>query len=297
MLVKHLYFVSSAFLLGLGAVLSKLLFSPVIADDVTPNPISILTVQLLAGVASLVVIRLATGWQREGFARLKRPAMAGFVLGVGSIGTIFAISMISASEASLVFATQPIVMLGLAWLLLAERIDTRVIILCGIAVSGVILTIVGGQSLANPGRSLGFAFAIFSTCCAALYTVWMRGLSANQDALTAIIVVQSISFLLALLATAVAQLLLNMDWSVGGPFALFFTMVSGVVQYGAAYYLYVLGLKTTPASTAGIYLCLVPVFTIGLAFVIVGETLRPLQWIGAIIVIAAVMAVFASEKQ
>ncbi len=295
--ITHLYFVASAFLLGLGAVLSKLILS-LSADGVTPPaPLVVLCLQVLGGVGFLIVVRLMGGIKTEGLAQLKLPALAGLVLGVGSIGTILAIALITASEASLVFATQPIFVLLLAWALLGERVGWSVVLLCLLAVFGVGLIVVSGPSTATSGRLVGLACAILSITCAALYTVWMRKLSTDTDLLTALLVVQTVSLCVAVVSLMTAHLFFRAPMSAGGLNVAVMTLGSGAAYYGAAYYLYVLGLKSTPASTAGIYLCLVPVFALGLAYALLSETLLPLQWAGAFIVIAAVSAVFVLSNQ
>ena len=44
------------------------------------------------------------------------------------------------------------------------------------------------------------------------------------------------------------------------------------------------------ASSAGLFINLVPVFGITASYVVLGERLSPRQWVGAIVVIAAVAA-------
>ena len=68
---------------------------------------------------------------------------------------------------------------------------------------------------------------------------------------------------------------------------------TGALYYGAAFYIYLIGLQNTEASKAGIYLSLVPVFAIGLAWVILAERFGISQWIGAVIVVVAVAGISA----
>lgn len=294
--IAHLYFVVSAFLLALGAVLSKILLSSGVGDNAPPSPIAILALQLFGGIVFLMFMCVLRGRRRTSLSQWKRPAWAGAILGVGSIGTICALDLISASEASLVFATQPVVVLGLAWLLLKERVSTAVILLCLGAVAGVTLTIAGEASTTAPGRAAGLSFAALSTFCAALYTVWMRGLNATQDLPTALIVVQCVACLIALSGLGTAWFVNAAGVSAGDLPTIFGAIASGGIYYGAAFYIYLVGLKTTQASTAGVYLSLVPVFTIAMAHAVLGETLSALQWVGAGIVITAVSAVFILSR-
>jgi drug/metabolite transporter (DMT)-like permease len=286
---SHLLFVASAFLLALGSVLAKYLLSLDSSPNSVIDPLPFLTLQLIGGVVFLMTVRLAKGWRMEPFVLLVRPACAGIILGTGSVGTIMALALISASEASMVFAMQPVLMLGLAWVLLGERFGPVVAILCFAAVGGVIVIVVGGSSDASPSRFAGLAFALMSTVCAALYTVWMRGLSGKLDFLTALIVVQAMACILSA-GTSWFELT---STRTGNPFLAGSALGTGAIYYGAAFYVYLIGLQKTEASKAGIYLSLVPVFAIGLAWIILAERLGISQWIGAAIVIVAVAGISA----
>lgn len=288
--LSHLSFVASSFLLALGSVLAKYLLSFDQTPETTIDPLPFLTFQLMGGVAFLVVMRLSMGWRREPMQHLLRPALAGVILGAGSVGTIMALALISASEASVVFATQPVLMLGLAWVLLGERFGPSRTLLCLIAVGGVIVIVIGGSIEASSSRFAGLAFALMSTASAALYTVWMRGLSGKIDFLTALIVVQSSALLLSAVVWGLAGFAIVISTHHGSLFLMGSAFGTGVIYYGAAFYVYLIGLQNTEASKAGIYLSLVPVFAIALAWFMLAERLVMLQWLGAAIVIGAVGA-------
>lgn len=289
--ISHLLFVASAFLLALGSVLAKYLLSLDSSPTSVIDPLPFLTLQLIGGVVFLINVRLAKGWRMEPFSLLVRPAFAGLILGAGSVGTIMALALVSASEASVVFATQPVLTLGLAWVLLGERFGPAVAILCLAAVGGVIVIVVGGSNDESPFRFAGLAFALMSTVCAALYTVWMRGLSGKVDFLTALIVVQATACFLSAVVWSCTAWMDITPTRIGPVFLAGSALGTGAIYYGAAFYIYLIGLQHTEASKAGIYLSLVPVFAIGLAWVVLAERLGNSQWLGAIIVIAAVAGI------
>ncbi|MEM9348661.1 MAG: DMT family transporter [Pseudomonadota bacterium] len=290
----HFYFVASAFLLALGSVLSKVLLAMENSNGQALNPLVVLTTQLMGGVTFLVAVRSVQGWHAGLLTELRRPLISGLIVGVGSIGTIFALALISASEASLIFATQPIIVLALAFVLLRERVSQPVMLLCFTAVAGVLLTVIGAEDVGVTGRFAGLVFALLSTSCAALYTVWMRAISGQQDLLTALIVVQAI----ACLVSAGAWISLSPgNPGFDGSVPIAFAALIGAIYYGAAFYSYLLGLKTVTASTAGIYLSLVPVFTIALARAVLSERLTALQCVGAAVVVIAVIAVFMFSRE
>ena len=58
----------------------------------------------------------------------------------------------------------------------------------------------------------------------------------------------------------------------------------GIVTVGVAYWLYGIGLRTLPTSTAVLLTLAEPVTAALLAVVVLDEQLRPLGWIGAAIV-------------
>ena len=287
----HVYFVASTFLLALGAILAKHLLSAGQTSGLYIHPLPLLTLQLGGGLVFLCIARAWRDGPVDPLRLLVRPAYAGLVLGLGSVGTIMALALISASEASVLFATQPVLMLGLAWALLGERVAVCTIVVALCAVAGVVTIIIGGGLEGSTNRAVGFICALVSTACAALYVVWMRGLSGKVDPLTALIVVQSVACLMSALLWAGAAGQGMMPIGIGTQSLLWAAAGTGVIYYGAAFGLYLMGLQTVQASIAGIYLNLVPVFTIGLSYILLGERLTALQWMGAFTVLLSIAAI------
>ncbi|WP_417020925.1 EamA family transporter [Candidatus Phyllobacterium onerii] len=52
--------------------------------------------------------------------------------------------------------------------------------------------------------------------------------------------------------------------------------------------LYITALRSVPAAVAGSYFNLIPVFGVGLAYLFLGETLTPTQWLGAATILLSV---------
>ena len=63
---------------------------------------------------------------------------------------------------------------------------------------------------------------------------------------------------------------------------------AGALYYGVAFWFYLAGLRGVTASSAGLFINLVPVFGIAASYIVLVERLSPRQWVGAIVVIAAV---------
>ena len=70
---------------------------------------------------------------------------------------------------------------------------------------------------------------------------------------------------------------------------------SGVLYYGAGFWFFVTGLRRVPASVAGSFLPLIPVFGVAAGF-LVGERLEPRQWVGAVVIVAATAAIALRQR-
>ena len=62
--------------------------------------------------------------------------------------------------------------------------------------------------------------------------------------------------------------------------------VSGVLYYGLGFWFFLTGLRQVPASYAGAFLPLIPVFGVAGGY-LVGERLDPRQWMGAVVIVVA----------
>jgi multidrug transporter EmrE-like cation transporter len=67
-------------------------------------------------------------------------------------------------------------------------------------------------------------------------------------------------------------------------------VTSGLLYYAVAYWLYLVALRLMPASVAGGFLNLVPLFGIATAYLVLGERLSPAQWAGGILILLAALS-------
>jgi drug/metabolite transporter (DMT)-like permease len=67
-------------------------------------------------------------------------------------------------------------------------------------------------------------------------------------------------------------------------------VLSGLIQYALAFWLYLLGLKGVPPGLAGMFLTTTPVFGVlgGIAFL--GEAVAATQLLGMVLVVASLLA-------
>lgn len=66
------------------------------------------------------------------------------------------------------------------------------------------------------------------------------------------------------------------------------TMVAGTLQYYLAFHFYLVAMKMIPVHLAGMMLYLVPVFSISLAWLVLGERLSSIQLFGCLVILGAI---------
>ena len=196
---------------------------------------------------------------------------------------------VSASLAVLIWALEPVVVAVLALLLLRERLSAPVLALTFVAVVGAIL-VLGGSGASGDVTGIALTIAAVSAC--GLYTVLTRRLVLDDGSLVVVLGQQVLALILVLVGLAVMALVTGGVALGSRPDAGTASLAvgSGIVYYGLAFVCYVSGLRHLPATAAGAVLPLIPVWGFGAAF-IAGDRLSWLQWLGAIVVGASVLAV------
>ena len=285
-----LYLVLSAALLALASVVAKGLLGGALANLPPAAPLPFLVCQLAGSLALLAVLAARRGEAATVGVAAPVLNVAGGVVGLSAIGTILALAFMPVGEASLVFATQPIVILLLARVLLSECLSVRTLVLSLVAVAGVVMILGGAAVDSAASRPLGVLFAAISTVGAAAYVVWMRQVSGSTHPLAALLRVQGVAFAVVVLVWIVGLAAGRSEAALPSPASAVAAAGTGAIYYGLAFYVYLLGLARMEAGRAGSYLNLVPVFTIALAFALLGERLTPAQWAGSAVVLGAVIA-------
>jgi probable blue pigment (indigoidine) exporter len=269
--------VAAAACWGLGTVVSKQL-----VDDVTP--LTLLPVQLAASCGLLAwtppVRRLAA-------LGVLNPGIA-YALGLIGLTTI------TASLSVLLWALEPVVILLLAALLLKEHISARLAILIAIAVTGALMV------LYQPGASgepIGIILTLVSIGFCAVYTVLTRRMLLDDSSLTVVLAQQLAALGFAVVLATVVELAGGPGWETSGLSTGNWVgaAASGFLYYGLGFTFYVAGLRQVPASYAGAFLPLIPVFGVAAAYLL-GERLDPRQLLGALIIVGATAAIALRQR-
>jgi drug/metabolite transporter (DMT)-like permease len=254
-------------------------------------PLTLLPVELTVGVAVLLMARVVTG--DRGLPTRHRSPLAW--LGVLNPGVSYALGFaglatITAGTSSLLWATEPVLILGLAWWVLRQRPTAGIVWLGGLALAGVML-VVGVSDLRL--SLIGAALTMAGVGACAVYTVLASRYLVEQEPTLGVVVIQQSAALVFALLLGIGGLVAG---SVGAPEAVSMTawanaLGAGALYYGFAFWWYLHGLRSLTPGVAGVFINLVPVFGISSSAIFLGERLAEWQWVGAAVTVAAVTVV------
>jgi len=275
--IASAYLVGAAMCWGLGTVLSKYALGDIEAASLLPLQ---LTCSVLLLGASLLVTRSSLrGIQRS-------PQVA--ALGVLNPGIAYALGLIAlahidASVSVIIWATEPVVIVVLAFALLHERLPLWSVACLAAAMAGVAL-IVGTPSPGNATIGVVLTFASVFAC--ALYSVLLRRMNLTDGTLPVVFLQQASALGFAVVVFLVAS---GLSFDVGHASILqgISAVLSGFLYYGVAFLLFVSGLRRTSASRAGMSLTLIPVFGLFFSAMLLGESIGSRQFLGSVVVIGS----------
>ena len=253
-------------------------------------PLVLLSVQLAASLLALVTVMRVAG------VPLRDPAASPVLarLGILNPGIAYLLSLlglvsIGASVSVLLWASEPLWILALAALVLGERLAPAAIAASGVAIVGLALVVAGDGGSVD---SVGVVLSLAGVVCCAVYTVVARRWIGTADGTAPVVLAQQ-AYALAVVLIGLALVALAGRLTIGpiSPLAWASAIVSGLLYYATAYWLYLSALRVLPASVASASFYLIPVFGVAASVVLLGERLEPIQWAGAIVVVVAVAVV------
>lgn len=291
-----MFIASAAFLWGVSAALGRAVFtgrlplSGEAAHAIDPLILS----QTRASFSLIVLIAILAA--RGGWKRIQLPSadlVRCLILGIFGVAIsnyfyYVAIQRTSVAIAIVVQYTAPV------WVLLyvvargQQRLTLQRVAAVAVAITGIALTIgiVGGRSVPHLDAYGLFAAALASFSFA-FYNVGGHQILAYHDRWRVLV--------WTLTSASVFWLFLNPPWKVVlSPYTASqwaFLLVFSMISVLGAFSLYFLGLQHLEPSRAIIASCLEPVFSIVLAAAILGEGLRPIQMLGIVFVLSAIVIV------
>lgn len=244
----------------------------------------------------LVLLPLLVG--RRGWQRIKLPTpdliqcLVLGMLGVAASNYFYylAIQRTSVAIAIIVQYTAPV------WVLLyvvargQQKLSAQKVAAVAVALAGIALTIgIVGAKSAQPLHldRWGLIAALIASFSFAFYNVGGHGLLARYDRWRVLV--------WTLMSAAVFWLFWNPPWKVAAahytPAQWGFLFVFSMISVLGSFSLYFLGLQHLEPTRAIIASCLEPVFSILLAAAFLGEGVRPVQAVGVVLVLSAIVIV------
>jgi drug/metabolite transporter (DMT)-like permease len=193
----------------------------------------------------------------------------------------------TASQMGMICATLPLIVAIVAWMFLKERISQRTIAGFIVAIVGACwLSISAESSQDAPHPALGNFYEFLAMVCAAGYITTCKYLTSRYSPffLTAIQAFVGAFFFLPLALYPDLRLPSTFE-----PTAALSVVYLGAVVTLGAYGCYNYGVSKLPASQATAFINLIPVFTIILGWLILGETFNLMQYLAAATVFAGVI--------
>ncbi len=247
-------------------------------------------VLLLPMVAWRFVTASAAIWLLMGATRRPAPSRPtwpglvglGLLYAVNATAYLAALQWLSASFASLVFFTYPVVVIALAALFLGERLTRPRMLATLLAVSGSALIIGFRGHQAAPAGLLLIAVAVAFVSVYILFGQRvMRDAPAHGAAAVSLLATATV---MVMTAWAAGGLALG-----GGARGALLVALMGVVSTALPVTLLLIGIRDIGPGTASVYATVEPLLTVLLAASLLSERIAPLQYAGGAVLLSGVL--------
>ena len=206
-----------------------------------------------------------------------------------------ALEYTSASQAGMITAMLPLLVALMAWAWLKEQVNRQTLVGFSLAIIGAcLLSFASDTSSSAPNPLFGNFLEFLAMICAAVYTVSLKHLTNNYPPLflTAFqTVVGSLFFFPFLLLPNVGWIT---TWESSSALAVVYL---GTFVTLGAYGCYNYSVSRIPASRAAGYVNLIPVFSVVLGMVILGDRLNLSQWLACGLVFCGVWCSSTAKKK
>ncbi len=204
-----------------------------------------------------------------------------------------ALELTTASQAGMITAMLPLMVAITARLFLSERISRQTVTGFVLAIAGTIWLSAAGEPTAGaPNPALGNFLEFMAMVCAAGYITTLKHLTSRYSPffLTAVQAFVGAMFFFPILflpQVTVPRVLV--------PDAIAAVVYLGTVITLGAYGAYNYGVSQIPASQASAFVNLIPVFTVIMGWLILGETFTAVQYVAAGVVLFGVF--YSQDRQ
>lgn len=291
----YLYIATATFLWGVSATLGRAVFTGRFMPSGTPlRAIDALVLAQSRTTISLIVLLPVLLWTRGRRALVlpRRDLLYAAVLGVLGVAAsnylyYLAIQKTNVATAIILQYTAPVWVLCYMVIRGLQKATVQRVSAVGLALLGIILVIgvVGNHGFRID--AIGLVAAILASFSFAFYNVAGHQILARYDRWRVL--------LYTLASAAAFWLIVNPPWKIAaahyGRYEWAFLIVFAMTSVLLPFSMYFAGLQHLDATSAIVSSCLEPVFSIIIAAIVLGEVLRPIQTIGIVVVLAAIILV------
>jgi len=266
--------------------------------DAGLEPIAFITWRAVIGSLVMLAIVLLRHLRRRGllfvpgvphrqWAALLVATGAGFIL---NLALFFAFDRIPVALALLGFYTFPAMVAIAGVVLHGDPLGGRRLAALGLAMGGMVLVVSGQFDPAAGGGFdvFGLLLALVAAACQTTFVlIGRRGYRSVPTEHASMVVLSggAIAYLALVVGTGSAAAL---TLPLGSANVLALVVFAGVVAAGIASFLFITGIRLVGPVRTGILSLFEPVVGVALAADVLGETLRPVQIAGGVLVVAAV---------
>ncbi len=150
----------------------------------------------------------------------------------------------------------------------------------------------------NEATASGVVLSVAGVAACAVYTFLSSKYLAEASSLSVVLVQQVAAFVFSLVLL-LGSLVVADPRSVAdvSGTAWLSAIAAGILYYGVAFWFNVNGLKRVRAGDAAIFINLIPVFGLAVSYAVLGERLIARQWVGAVIIIGAVITMTSFKNE
>jgi len=281
--------IAAAALWGSGTALGKHALSYL-------TPFSLVFFELCASCSVLWLLVLRSGERDRLNRHTVRHAWAG-ILDPSLTYLFFALGLrlTSASSATLIMAGEPVIVIGLAWLLLRERVPPHFQPIVAAATVGTLLITLSGGDEGTP-TLLGDVLILLGTFSTALYTIASRASARQMPPLLLAMLQQTCGLLFTAALMPIEWLSIGLPPLADVPLHIWLLVAAtGVTQGALALWLYLRALQVIPATHAALLLTLIPIFGVSSAALLLGEQMTWWQVAGGGLILGALLWLRAKQ--
>jgi drug/metabolite transporter (DMT)-like permease len=188
----------------------------------------------------------------------------------------------------------PALVLVLGWLLFRQKISGVQQIALALTYGGIVLVMVqpGGETT-HDGYWLGVILVFLGALAYAIYLIGGGKLIPRLGS----VAFTTAALLISTLAVIVHAIVIHRDgWPKIDPVVIEYGLWMGVVSTFIPTYLVNYSIRQLGASNASLIATLGPITTIGLSYLVLGERLTAMQWLGSLLVVVGVIFISVKGK-